>query len=392
MNDTAKTVLCVYATRQIDSNLFMSSTIFRGLKEAGYTVYMIFAGTDSVISDFKKIYSKYFDDVFYCRIGDSWLRRVSSKKPLFKLAYSYYRHFIADGYSLPDLSGVSNFLNNRRFDTILSFIPPILSGRLAIAMRSKMNMGSIPLIQFWTDPLSLGRCDSIKDIPRSRFIHKYHERKLLSCADKAVFCYPLLCDTERILHPKYADRMKWSDISYTEHRLMGKDSINTPPLIGFFGAYQSHVRNIRPLLEAIRELSSYAFIIRGDGDLPFNTDDICNLDISFGRKSLAEIEELENKCDILVSLSGKSGITHPAGKTFYYASYPKPIIHIGDGANAEYFNQYLKGFGKRFIHCMNNKEDIIATIQKTVKTLPEFKLHIPERMDAAVIARKIIEE
>lgn len=372
----------------------MSSTVFRGLQEAGYTVYMVFAGTDSVISDFKKNYSKYFDDVFYCRIGDSWLSRATTKKPLFRLAYSYYRHFIADGFSLPDLSGVSKFLKNRRIDTILSFIPPILSGRLAIAIRSKMDMGSIPLIQFWTDPLSLGRCDSIKDIPRSRFIHKYHERNLLSYCDKAVFCYPLLCETERLLHPKYAARMFWSDISYTEHILGPSTRRNNPPLIGFFGAYQSQVRDIAPFLEAIRELSDLRFIIRGDGDIPFkfNKDDIPNLDISYGRRPLSEIEELENNCDILISLGGKSGITHPAGKTFYYASYTKPIIHISDGKNAEYFNMYIEGFENRFAYCMNNKEEIIGTIRNTVKSLPDFALHIPERMNAAVIAKKIIEE
>lgn len=47
-------VLCVYATRQIDSNLFMSSTVFRGLKEAGYDIDLAFAGTANVIEDFKR--------------------------------------------------------------------------------------------------------------------------------------------------------------------------------------------------------------------------------------------------------------------------------------------------------------------------------------------------
>lgn len=391
MNKSAKTVLCVYATRQIDSNLFMSSTVFRGLQEAGYKVYMVFAGTDSVISDFKKNYSKYFDDVFYCRIGDSWLRRVTSKKPLFRLAYSYYRHFIADGFSLPDLSGVSKFLKNRRIDTILSFIPPILSGRLAIAIRSKLNLRDVPLIQFWTDPLSLGRCDSIKDIPRTRFIHKYHERKLLSYCDKAVFWFKLLYETEKELHPQYAARMIYSDVSYIPRESSNGKNTTKPITIGLFGAYPSSVRNIRPLLESIKELKDIHFIIRGDGDVPFDISNISNLDLEAGRLPLAEIEKLEYDCDILLSLSSKNGIA-PGGKTFYYASYAKPIIHIADGLNGRKYNEYLEELEGRYITCMNNKEEIIGTIRNTVKSLPDFALHIPERMNAAVIARKIIEE
>lgn len=53
-------VLCIYATRQIDSNLFMSSTIFNGLKKGGFQPDIIFAGTKDVLSIFHKKYSHYF--------------------------------------------------------------------------------------------------------------------------------------------------------------------------------------------------------------------------------------------------------------------------------------------------------------------------------------------
>lgn len=112
----------------------------------------------------------------------------------------------------------------------------------------------------------------------------------------------------------------------------------------------------------------------------------------YGRRPLSEIESLENECDILLSLSGKSGITHPAGKTFYYASYPKPIIHIGDGVNSGFFKEYISGFEDRFVYCDNNANNISDAIKTAVSSLPTFKLKIPQRMNAAVIAKKIIEE
>ena len=44
-----KTVLCTYITRQIDSNLFMSSTVFNGLQQAGYDVDIFFIGYREVV-------------------------------------------------------------------------------------------------------------------------------------------------------------------------------------------------------------------------------------------------------------------------------------------------------------------------------------------------------
>lgn len=89
-------ILCIYATRQIDSNLFMSSTIFRGLKEAGYETYMYFAGTDKVIEEFKRDYEQYFNSTIYQPINESWIKRIADKHPKTKLLYSFYRNFVLD--------------------------------------------------------------------------------------------------------------------------------------------------------------------------------------------------------------------------------------------------------------------------------------------------------
>lgn len=126
-----KSILCVYATRQIDSNLFMSSTIFRGLQEAGYDTYMVFVGYKDVIEDFKTNYAHYFKATHYHEIPKSILYKFCGRNPLSKLAYSFYRHFIADGiFNLPT-GNLKEFLNGQKFDCILSFIPPVISGKYA---------------------------------------------------------------------------------------------------------------------------------------------------------------------------------------------------------------------------------------------------------------------
>lgn len=295
-----------------------------------------------------------------------------------------------DGFNSPRVDWLKGKIRNN-YDKILSFIPPVISGRYALKVKEHF-LRTTPLIQFWTDPLSLGRLNGINEIPRERWLHKYLENRMLNGGgvSKIVFCYPLLMAMEASLHPDAAHKMTWSDVSFMPHKNQTMH-VNQRPIIGLFGAYQQHVRNIRPLLEAIQELPDFDFIIRGDGDLPFDISGITNLDLKSGRIPLTEVEELEDKCDVLLSLAGKSGITHPAGKTFYYADYKKPIIHIGDGKHALYFKGYLDEFGSRFIHCFNSKEEIKNSINEAVNKAKEFTLIIPERMDASLIVRKILD-
>lgn len=390
MSDQTKHILCVYATRQIDSNLFMASTIFNGLKQAGYRVDIVFMGYREVIDVFKERYGHYFHEIYEVVIKKGWIvRHLKSDRS--KLLYSFYLHFCKDAFVRPyDKWGIKRTFTVH-YDRIVSFIPPPVSGLLASDVRKINGLENIPLVQFWTDPLSLGRCDSIADIPRSRFMHLYLERKILSKADKVFFGYKLLCETEQKLHPRFAFKMGWTHISYVEHPLGTERVHNEKVTIGLFGAYQRRVRNIEPLLNAIVHFPDVQFIIRGDADFEIDASCYPNLDVEPGRKTADEIERLEAKCDILLSLAGLSGVTQPAGKTFYYANYDKPIVHIGDGANKEYFANYLKSFNNRWIICENDSNSIIQGIREAIETLPSFKLCIPDCVNPATIARGIVE-
>lgn len=168
-------VLCVYATRQVDSNLMMASTVFRGMREAGYDVDMVFIGSTDAIDEFKSRYAKYFNGVFYRHISRP-LKEISlyRKSPLL---YSYLRSFLLDGFVKLNVGWLRDKIT-RRYDRILSFIPPVISGRYALKIK-EMFLKETPLIQFWTDPLSLGRLDDVNEIPKSRGLHKLLETNLL---------------------------------------------------------------------------------------------------------------------------------------------------------------------------------------------------------------------
>ena len=182
--------------------------------------------------------------------------------------------------------------------------------------------------------------------------------------------------------------MSWTDVGYVEHEADDYLPHNARIIVGLFGAYQKKVRNIGPFLDAVKKLPDLDFVLRGDTDVIVDSAYYPNLDVKPGRQPVADIEVLEANCDILVSLNAHSGMM-PPGKTFYYASYSKPIVYIADGERQDYLVEYMTGLG-RYVVCRNTPESIQDGIRRAVASLADFKRNIPERMRLDVIARKIV--
>lgn len=378
-------ILCVYVTRQVDSNLMMASTVFRGLYEAGYDTDMVFVGSNDAICEFEERYRKYFRSVYYHQLKTSSFGKIIKQKS--PVVYSFFRHFALDAIKLPE-TGKFEKLKTITYDKILAFVPPYISGAYASKIKKKLGFAA-PIIQYWTDPLSLGNCQRVEDIPKSRLMHRLLEKKLIAQADKVVFFYPLLKEMEEKLYPQFANKLSWSYVSYIIRPKIAYKK-HTPIKIGLFGAFQSSVRNIKPLIESTQKLNNVKLIIRGDGDIIFDEKKYPNVDIRNGRLPISEIENYEANCDILVSLNGFRNIG-PAGKTFYYASYNKPIICIGDGMHADYFINYMDNLDSRYIVCRNNMNEICGAIIRAIDQLDNFELNIPEKMNAAIIAKNILD-
>lgn len=125
MSSQNKNILCVYATRQIDSNLFMSSTIFNGLKQAGYHVDIVFMGYKEVVRTFRERYGHYFQTIYEVVIPKGWLvSRLKSDRA--KLLYSFYLHFCKDTFIRPYSKKDITFDFKIKYDSLLSFVPPPL--------------------------------------------------------------------------------------------------------------------------------------------------------------------------------------------------------------------------------------------------------------------------
>ena len=132
-------VLCVYATRQVDSNLMMSSMVFDGLRQNGYHVDMIFLGYQKVLDVVEERYSKYFDNIEYLTIKESALKRTCDKWSKTRLLYSFYRHFVMDTLWRPYSRGDVARAVKGSYDVVLSFIPSVLCGFLARDVKAGLN-------------------------------------------------------------------------------------------------------------------------------------------------------------------------------------------------------------------------------------------------------------
>lgn len=376
-------VLCTYLTRRVDSNLLMAGTVFQGLKDAGYISDMIFCGAKDVCRVFNTRYSGLFNSIKYIDIC-----HTTGKGGRVSLLANYWTEYVRDAIVRPYSLGQLRSVTNGEYDVVLSFVPIFASARLGFDVAKKCISG-VRLVQFWTDPIALGGCKDAESIPRRRVLHLSEERRALSYADDVVFCYPLLMEIEKAAHPEFAEKMRWSDVGYINHKKDDYVPHNAKVTVGLFGAYQRKVRNIEPLLSVLASFPDVQFILRGDADFEIDAGRYPNLDVKYGRVPVAEVEELEAQCDILISLSGRYTVM-PPGKTFYYASYNKPILFIVDGPRAEYMEKHFSALG-RYICCANEPMAIMRGLSSAIQALSGFTRTIPRRMCLDTIARRIVE-
>ena len=381
-------ILCTYVTRRIDSNLLMAGTVFQGLKDAGYCADMVFCGPKEVCEIFANRYAGLFHSTTYIEMRPSIGGMLGKINRRLALLGNFMTEYVEDAIIRPYSTKLVFECVEGEYEAVLSFVPIFASARLGLDVAKKCLKG-VRLIQFWTDPLALGGCENAKSVPKRRMLHLLEERRALSYADDVVFCYPLLMELEKTAHPEYGGKMRWSDVGYIRHERDDYVPHNEKVTIGLFGAYQRKVRNIKPLLSAMAAFPEVKFILRGDSDIEINSSDYPNLDVKSGRISVEEVEELEARCDILISLSGRYTVM-PPGKTFYYASYNKPIIAIIDGPRADFMLEYLVGLG-RYVCCRNEETSIKNGIKNAIESLVNFKRVIPDRMQLATIAKNLVE-
>lgn len=257
---------------------------------------------------------------------------------------------IAKNTNLNLLDGIEMY-----YDVIISSSDPKSSHKLVISLiKQGLNYGK--WIQYWGDPLSF-------DITRKNilpiFINKLVEVNIIKNADRIVYVSPFTLVMQKKHFQNQSNKMESMPIPYKEKRILKNGN---EKIIGYFGDYNSNVRNIIPLLEYVKVSSDYKFIIAGKGDITIKPGN--NLE-SMNRISYDQIRILEESVSIFIVILNKKGTQIP-GKIYDLAATNKPILVILDGEHKiEIFN-YLNEF-KRYYFCENNLESIEEAIRKIEK-------------------------
>ena len=261
------------------------------------------------------------------------------------------------------LKRAKHFKNGIHYDMVISNSSPEASHKLVKLLSDKGRIRYKRWVQIWEDPWYY----DVYGVSSDMILEEEHD--LLKCAQEVYYVSPLTLHYQRKYFPDCSGKMRVIPLpSFVFSNSDDSGSSNTISF-GYFGDYYSHVRNLLPFYEALKDLGYRGFIY-GDSDLRLQSND--SITVS-GRVTLDLLESVQNDTSVLVHLSNVRGGQIP-GKIYHYSATTKPILFILDGTEEEqrlikeYFSKY-----NRFIFCSNTKEDIIEAmkyISQNINGLP----------------------
>ena len=356
-----KVLLVTLCSLEDNASVTLSNIgLIKGFQELGYEV--------SVIAPTKNTSTNNYDNtmklpsgikIHYIQSNTKYERIITNnnskvKKMIISLLRSIY-HKISIYDNTIDL--VKNFKLPEKtdffYDLVVSTSDPKTS-HLYVGKLIRNGLKYSTWIQHWGDPLSI-------DISNSsiypKWILKIIEKKIISIADKIIYVSPFTADAQKFLFPELSSRMLFAPLPYEEavqYQITRHESL----VFGYFGSYNSKIRNIQPLFNSFIENTEYKLVVAGNGDV--NVPKIKNISI-MERVSRNKIKELESESDILICICNKSGTQIP-GKLYYYAATNRPILVILDGEYSTKIRIFLEGFN-RYICCENSVESINQAIK-----------------------------
>lgn len=233
-------------------------------------------------------------------------------------------------------------------------------------------------IQYWGDPLSI-------DINNKSIFPKWYikhvERKLFANSDKIIYVSPFTLTEQKKEFPKYANNMEFIPIPYFMEKHYCKDKLCNYKL-GYFGDYNSNIRNILPMYEYCK-LNNIEAIIVGNTNMQLKKTACVHVHTRLPQNI---VDKLEAECDILICILNRKGTQIP-GKLYHYAATTKPILVIIDGVNKDKIRNYLETFN-RFVFCENDEDSIGKAIDYIYENDKEY---FPSNMlNPKIIANKFI--
>ena len=370
----------------LSSNMRMYA-MMKGLDELGYKMDLLCAPVSAVthINDMSDY--EFLDNVSiittaqntsYERLITGSEKNKSIKRIILPLLRKVYHKFsLYTGSANIARKLTLDILHQKEYKYVISVSDPKIS---QIALLTLLNRGlkAERVIEYWGDPMT---GDITQTAIYPEFIIKREERKFLRIADKIVYTSPFTLEMEQKLHPKYAQKMMYVPTANTFKKIY-PETRNAKYVVGYYGNYNSSIRNILPLYQAFESLITKAkLFLVGDSDLSLESTE--NVEV----RPRGVVKDLEEMTDLFVCILNSSGTQIP-GKLYYSAATNRPILVILDGEQQEKMRTYLESFN-RFKICPNNKEDIVNTIIEILNSNESFEPC--KLLEPALIAKKIIE-
>ena len=322
-------------------------------------------------------------------VGGSRTRNANVLKTIAGTGRSFIKH-IFDSVSIFDaqkanVKHVSDVkIDYSKYDVIISSSDP-KSSHLIVDRIFRKNPGlNSKWIQYWGDPM-------FHDITRKSDwrdgIVKYHERRLISKADRVIYASPLTLQKQKDTFPEFSHKMDYASQVYAGEfgsLLSSSDEQRKPISVGYFGAYLSTVRNIIPLYRSAQG-ADFMLTICGGTDLSLSSTDNVRI---MNAVSYNESVRLEQDSDILVCICNLRGTQIP-GKIYYYTAYRKPIIVVLDGEFKDELRTYFASF-KRFILCDNNEKSIRVAIAEAETQVGRPHYELVDQLKPEYMAKKIL--
>lgn len=357
-----------------------------GLIENGHSVTIVSSEPDSEHSCYDASLSIEAADKIYFKTGTTHLVTKLSKCFIFLNKIKPIVYKMLYGSDIYDnLKGIINYadkINVEKFDLVISSSDP-KSSHLFVDKMFEQSKKKVRWIQIWGDPFAddITCCNTKKLKETSR-----EEERLLSLADKVVYVSDLTCESQKNKYSKYADKMCYIPIPYEKERIYASDFPNdySKVKLCYCGDYNSKIRNILPLYEAVKELN-INMTVCGMSDIKLSSDKKIEV---LPRQNSEIVKEKEGAADVLVHLSNLSGTQIP-GKIYQYISTDKRILFILDG-DVESLRETFEGYN-RFIFVENKKADIIEVLKNIVVLSNKVKNEPVKQFNASHISKRIIE-
>lgn len=386
---TMKILFITLRALEINSSVTISNLgIIKGLTELGYKIDLLMPQVSDHLEQYDPLEEiPHNVNIIYIKSNSTYEKLVTGKTNRLKdilvniLRKIFYKFSLHDNtISLVKKVEIFNVLNEEKYDIVISTSDPKTS-HIFTKNLIKKGLNYDYWIQHWGDPLSI---DITKTHIYPNWFIRLKEKQIFSCSDLIVYVSPLTEKVQKKLFPKYANRMFFLPLPYYKVKLH-ESTANKKTTIGYFGDYNSKVRDILPLYNFCLDNPDFNLVIAGNTDLKL--EEKKNIRI-LPRVKQEELYKLEATCDILACVCNKKGTQIP-GKIYYYSATNKPILVMSDGEYRDEIKKFLSQYN-RFHICDNNSLSINQKVFELLNQNNNCALAPCPEFSASNIAKELL--